>query len=43
MKVNAEQLSEIYNQYMILLYENTESQIGELVYCKDTQDQDYDN
>lgn len=42
MRANAEQLSEIYNKYMILLYEDMESQTGKLVYCKDTQDQDYD-
>ncbi len=43
MLVKAEQLSEIYNKYMILLYEDTEHKIGKLVYCKDIQDKEYDN
>ena len=43
MTVKAEQLSEIYNHYMILLYDDANSKAGRLVYCKDTQDKDYDN
>ena len=42
MAVRAEQLSEIYNKYMILLYDDMDSREGKLVYCKDTQDKDYD-
>lgn len=42
MFVRAEQLSEIYNKYMILLYDDTEYTAGRLVYCKDIQDEEYD-
>lgn len=43
MHVRAEQLSEIYNKYMILLFEDTKSKIGKLVYYGDTQDNEYDS
>lgn len=43
MMAKAEQLSEIYNKYMILLYDEAESKTGRLVYCKDIQDKDYDS
>ena len=43
MIAKAEQLSEIYNKYMILLYDDTERKMGKLVYCKDTQDKEYDS
>lgn len=43
MAAKAEQLSEIYNKYMILLYEDMDSSMGKLVYCKDTQDKEYDS
>lgn len=43
MMVKAEQLSEIYNKYMILLFEDTKSKLGKLVYYGDTQDQEYDS
>lgn len=43
MMVKAEQLSEIYNKYMILLFENTECKIGKLVYFGDSQDKEYDS
>ena len=43
MMVKAEQLSEIYDKYIIILYEDTKSKIGKLVYCGDTQDNEYDN
>ena len=33
MMAKAEQLSEIYNKYMILLIDDTESKIGKLVFC----------
>ena len=42
MSARAEQLSEIYGKYMILLYEDAESNTGKLVYCNDVQDKDYD-
>lgn len=43
MMVQAEQLSEIYNKYMILLYDDAENKTGKLVYCGDVQDQNYDH
>lgn len=43
MMAKSEQLSEIYNKYMILLYDDSESRIGRLVYCKDIQDTEYDS
>lgn len=43
MMAKAEQLSEIYNKYMILLYDDEEWEMGKLVYCKDTQDKEYDS
>ena len=43
MMVKAEQLSEIYNKYMILLFDNAESKIGKLVFCGDEQNQEYDS
>lgn len=43
MLAEAEQLTEIYNKYMILLFEDAESKTGKLVYCKDIQDKEYDS
>ncbi|MDE5589121.1 MAG: hypothetical protein K2J60_08260 [Acetatifactor sp.] len=43
MMAKAEQLSEIYNEYMILLFDDTESAIGKLVFCGDVQNQEYDS
>lgn len=43
MMAKAEQLSEIYNKYMILLFDDVESKIGKLVYCGDIQDKEYDS
>lgn len=43
MMVKAEQLTEIYNKYIILLFEDTKSKIGKLVYYGDTQDKEYDS
>lgn len=43
MMAKAEQLSEIYNKYMILLFDDTESKIGKLVFCGDVQNQEYDS
>ncbi|MDE7312077.1 MAG: hypothetical protein K2N87_10760 [Eubacterium sp.] len=43
MTVKAEQLSEIYNKYMILLFDNKESKAGRLVFCGDAQNQEYDS
>lgn len=43
MSVKAEQLSEIYDKYMILLYDDIEHTEGRLVYCKDIQDNEYDS
>ena len=43
MMAKAEQLSEIYNKYMILLFDDTESEIGKLVFCGDVQNQEYDS
>lgn len=43
MMAKAEQLSEIYNKYMILLFDDTESKAGKLVYCEDEQNQEYDS
>lgn len=42
MMAKAEQLSEIYNKYMILLFDDEESKMGKLVFCGDVQDQEYD-
>lgn len=42
MTAKAEQLSKIYNKYMILLYDDMGSKEGKLVYCKDIQDKEYD-
>ena len=38
MAVRAEQLSEIYNKYMIVAFDSTESRTGKLVFCGDIQD-----
>lgn len=38
----AEQLSEIYNKYMILLFDDKESKTGRLVFFGDEQNQEYD-
>lgn len=43
MRAKAEQLSEIYNKYMILVYDEGEKQAGKLVYLGDTQDKEYDS
>lgn len=43
MMAKAEQLSEIYNKYMILLLDDNESEIGKLVFCGDVQNQEYDS
>ena len=43
MMAKAEQLSEIYNKYMILLFDDTESKTGKLVFCGDVQNQEYDS
>ena len=43
MAVRAEQLSEIYNKYMILEFDSVESRTGKLVFCGDVQDQEYDS
>lgn len=43
MMVKAEQLSEIYNKYMILLFDDTKSKMGRLVYFGDTQGKEYDS
>ena len=43
MAVRAEQLSEIYNKYMIVAFDSTESRTGKLVFCGDVQDQEYDS
>lgn len=43
MMVKAEHLSEIYNKYMILLFEDTKSKLGKLVYYGDIQDQEYNS
>ena len=43
MMTKAEQLSEIYNKYMILLFDDTESKTGKLVFCGDVQNQLYDS
>ena len=43
MRAKAGQLSEIYGKYMILMYDDAESRLGKLVYCKDVQDDDYDS
>lgn len=43
MMAKAEQLSEIYNKYMILLFDDAESKIGKLVFCGDVQNKEYDS
>lgn len=43
MMAKAEQLSEIYNKYMILLFDDPESKTGKLVFCGDVQNQEYDS
>lgn len=43
MMAKAEQLSEIYIKYMILLFDDTESKLGKLVFCGDVQNQEYDS
>lgn len=43
MTAKAEQLSEIYNKYMILLFDDMESKTGRLVFCGDVQNQEYDS
>lgn len=43
MLAKAEQLSEIYNKYMILLFDDMDSRVGKLVFCGDVQDQEYDS
>ena len=43
MMAKAEQLSEIYNKYMILLFDDTESKLGKLVFCGDVQNKEYDS
>lgn len=43
MTVCAEQLSEIYNKYMILAFDSVESRTGKLVFCGDVQNQEYDS
>ena len=43
MMAKAEQLSEIYNKYMILLFDDIECKAGKLVYCEDEQNQEYDS
>ncbi len=43
MAVSVEQLSEIYNKYMIVAFDNMESRTGKLVFCGDVQDQEYDS
>lgn len=43
MAAKAKQLSEIYNKYMIFLYEDMDSSMGKLVYCKGNQDKEYDS
>ena len=40
MMAKAEQLSEIYNKYMILLFDDIECKAGKLVYCEDEQNQE---
>lgn len=43
MMAKAEQLSEIYNKYMISLFDDNESEIGKLVFCGDVKNQEYDS
>ena len=40
--VSPEQLDNIYNLYMIILYENDEAEKGTLVYINSFPDDDYD-
>lgn len=43
LRATAEQLSDIYNIYMILLYDKLGSDVGTLVYFNDKQDDEYDS
>lgn len=40
-KAEASQLKEIYDKYMILLYDNPDDKEGTLVFYGDTQDDEY--
>lgn len=42
MQVTAEQLSDIYDTYMIIQYDNNTDTVGKLVYIGKTQTDEYD-